>query len=151
MQDYLVFGMKTCDNEVHLVLSNIPGEHYKNSYEIIMGYEQNSKTQYKKYDSAGNAATSTFDTPNIIPCDVGESYWLTWRDRSISLGTGRVVGENVVFSEPELNLLEISAIALASTSTTRTAIWEFTRSSGMLLRALELAWLLYARYYKDKG
>ena len=59
--------------------------------------------------------TETKDTPNILSENEMRDFWISWKDKKISVGTGLLVGENIVMERSEdADWYEINAVSFSS-------------------------------------
>lgn len=94
----LVFEIKRC-GRAHVILSS---SDVRNSSEPLYGISIGYKTYktfitYRADDSLDSESRNyvSFLNPNILNCTVYQTFWVSWSDGDIKLGTGNVVGENI--------------------------------------------------------
>ncbi|CAC5386103.1 unnamed protein product [Mytilus coruscus] len=111
----LLFEIKTC-SYAHVLLSNSDVRNSsKPLYEIIIGYfNYDSFIIYRADDSlySGSRNYTSVETPNILNCTVYLPFWISWESGDIELGTGIVVGENVVLNLTNTHHFEVKSIGV---------------------------------------
>ena len=87
-----MFSVKSCRN-VHILLGSVPGDVFRDAYEITLGYEQNTAS-YIKLDVEGTDKVEV-PTPDLLNCSSYVTLWVSWGSGVISVGRGPEVGRNV--------------------------------------------------------
>ena len=128
-RNYIVFSVKLC-KDAYITLSEIAGLTLYNTYEIIIGYQENSESLIL-YERGGERLV-TVQTPGILDCNKPELFWVSWDgpiQNSIDVGRGSVVGDRVFMSTPTEHTFRINSVAIAS-GYTETGDWEFRQLKG---------------------
>ena len=86
------FQIQAC-SDVHLALARIPGEAAVQSYEVVIGGWQNSKSAIRKFPLE-SPPSFQMDTPDILDCGEFRQFWVSWLDGDVRVGRGAVVGED---------------------------------------------------------
>ncbi|VDH99134.1 Hypothetical predicted protein, partial [Mytilus galloprovincialis] len=107
----LVFEIKTCrEAQVHLSSSDV-----RNSseplYAIVIG-QIFFYINYRANDSVESTNTEFFQDQNLINCTVDLPLWTSWADGEIKLGSGNVVGENVLGNLTNTHPFEVKSIGV---------------------------------------
>ena len=68
-------------------------------------------------------------TEGILNCTEYKSFWITWKEGKIHVGSGGVVGQKAFMSYVDPNPYDVIAIAAASTDIGG-ATWHFTQFTG---------------------
>lgn len=124
--DHFLFTVGAC-SDAYVILHTNPGVTDQNAYHIVLGTENNQKSEIRK--KGENTETKSFDTPNLLRCLSAGSkvFFLTWRGGEIIMRENNEQGREV-FSWVESEF-DINAIALGSRHA-EMAKWTVLRSQG---------------------
>ncbi|CAC5411848.1 unnamed protein product [Mytilus coruscus] len=107
------FELKAC-HDAHVLLSNSDIRNSSNPlYEIIIGYYNYFSLIVYRADAVRDDGSWNFteiETENILNCNVYLPFWICWADGDVKLGTGFVVGENVVGNLTNTHHFEVRSI-----------------------------------------
>ena len=122
---YLIFTVRACSN-AHIILANRPGIADFDSFEIIIGYNDNKETVIRRGPSA--AILKNVSTPGILNCTELRDMWMSWEDNLISVGRGISAGINRILEYRDESKMKINAASFATAGTR--GIWEFNEVKG---------------------
>ncbi|CAH1794507.1 unnamed protein product [Owenia fusiformis] len=125
--NHIVLKIQAC-NDAHIALMTTPGVDSADTYEIVIGGWRNTKTVLRP--SKGGKPMATALTRDILSCDELRSFWISWYDKSIEIGSGNVYGMNRIIYYPDPNFHDVNAISYA-TGWGSSAEWRLTVSEGM--------------------
>ncbi|CAG2205170.1 unnamed protein product [Mytilus edulis] len=111
----LVFELKRCGRAHVLLSSSDVRNSAKPLYEFDIGNKDYSTyIIYRSDDSLDPESRNyvNFLTPNIYDCTVYLPFWISWAEGEIKLGTGIVVGENVLGYLTNSPHFEVKAIGV---------------------------------------
>ena len=88
-----------CDAQI--ALSEIPGVFAHRTYEVVIGSQDNTKTEIR--GSVGGSPLYEVNTPQILNCNASRLFWITWSSGTISVGTGSVPQQDrlLYFQDPQ--------------------------------------------------
>ena len=99
---FLTFEVKACKHVALYASSSDNKNSTKPLYEIAIGSHHNTRTHVRRRNDASLQASSRItkqsDTQNILNCNAYRPFWISWEAGSIMVGSGNVVGENVIVS-----------------------------------------------------
>ena len=127
--DSLLVLVSAC-SDAYIILHESPGQvaEADNSYHIVLGTDNNQKSEIRK--KGESPETQTFDTPNLLRClPAAEMLHLSWREGTITLRRGSEQGQ-VVFTWQDSNMYDVNAVALGSRHD-QMAKWTFQRAQGI--------------------
>ncbi|CAC5362842.1 unnamed protein product [Mytilus coruscus] len=105
----LLFKIKACDSAHVLLSTSDVRNSSKPLSEIIMGYFSDSSYIIYRAESTHD---TWFSIPNILNCTVYLPFWISWASGDIELGTGVVVGEDILGNLKKTNHFEVRSIGV---------------------------------------
>ena len=88
-RDYTTFQVAAC-HDAHLTLSFIPLYPEMDSYQVIIGGWDNSKSAIRDEIQDGTTTKVEVSTPAILDCLEKRDFWVGWTNMTIQVGTGAV-------------------------------------------------------------
>ena len=79
---YFVFSVQAC-NDAHVALSEIPGLHDYNTYELVFGGWANTGSAIR--EARQRDQRHFVRTPGILSCDEKRTFWVGWKDGLIEV------------------------------------------------------------------
>ena len=125
----LVFSVKT-PNDAHIALAEFLGNTDYNTYEIVLGAANNRLSEIRKGKQGKILAKQP--TPGVVSGDQAREFWITWGDSSISVGTGRIVGNHRFMFCKDPKWTPVKYVAL-STYVSSSGEWDLDQKYGKAL------------------
>ncbi|KAK6173012.1 hypothetical protein SNE40_016552 [Patella caerulea] len=102
-----IFFVKACKDGKIGLFSNTDAN--SAIYEIVFGAGVNTYTVVRK-----NGNTMGFKYGRHLDCGTFRSFWINWAEKSISVGSGTFVGENILISKADPEQGPIHYLALST-------------------------------------
>ena len=126
---HLVFKVKA-ESDVHLQLSRYQGITSIDTYEIVIGGYNNSKSAVRDSVQGGNECEK--ETAGILSATEFRYFWVSWKDGTIAFGRHNVVGSSTICSWKDVLPHEVSGIKFL-TETGYRGTWDISETSGIKL------------------
>jgi len=110
-QRQLTFKLTAC-NDASILLSEMQLADGSNAHEIRLGTNSNTRSSFY-LDKTGTGHAIEVDTPNILKCPEPGTYWISFGDGIINVGTGPQIGINA-FLGYNYSTLDIKFLAFAT-------------------------------------
>ena len=114
-RDYYTFKVKAC-KDVRIKLSTRFGVTDTNTYEIIVGADNNQKTEIIPDPESSHKESA--NTADVLDCDTYTPLWVAWRYGTLRVGSSAYVWENELLSYTDSNPSEINAVWMETASDT---------------------------------
>ncbi len=127
-QVYFTFKVQACAN-ISLALSTIPGVVDINTYIVGIG---NGPTGIDVIIQREGKEVFREAIPNLISCEMLESFWISWAEGIIQLGRGSSYGDTGFAGFKDESPFEVNSVAMTTIGKTFGA-WEFHKLAGKCL------------------
>lgn len=117
---HLEFRVRACQDAVIGLSSDVMAEP---DYQIVLGANQNQDVQI-----LNDGVAESKNYIDILDCDMLKTFWASWQDGRIEIGTG-ALGTNRLLHYEDPNMVSVEALTLATRSQSM-AEWDFPRSKG---------------------
>ncbi|CAC5399918.1 unnamed protein product [Mytilus coruscus] len=98
----LTFEVKACKHVALYASSSDNKDSTKPLYEIALGSHHDTRTYIRRRNDASLQTSSRITeqsyTDNVLNCGEYRPFWISWEAGSIMVGSGNVVGDNVIVS-----------------------------------------------------
>ena len=112
--------MQACHEASISLMERAEDEAY---YEVVVGTAEDSHTEIR--DNRQRKTMARVHTPEILNCTMMRSFWISWADGYIELGTGDHYGVDRVIHWQDMHPLQVNMAAI-STSASATGHWMLT-------------------------
>ena len=119
------FTLSSC-GEGLLVISDTAYEPNINAYEIEIG-RNNNETVIRS--GVLGEIKAQLATPGILPCNKTKSFWISWAEGLVKVGTGWDMLQAPLISWQDKNAFKVSSVGIA-TEGQETGSWEFPKLTG---------------------
>ena len=126
---FFVFRVKACNDAV-IALSKEPGVVTDNTYELVIGGEQNKAIYVRKIIAGTNETKRRMSRDNLLSCSEFRPFWVTWRSSIITVGRGLTIGYENIFNWQDSEPMTVTGIAL-TTDMGATGMWEIQQDQGI--------------------
>ncbi len=127
-QTEATFSVKSCE-DISLVLSETAGMPTLNTYQVVLGINKNAQSEIR--DGVDGHALVRAQTSNLLSCDVMRSFWVSWQDGVLCVGTGYIIGQQMFMSwTSPRGSIRVSGI---STASVYQAEWDMTAIVGQFI------------------
>jgi len=108
---YIEFEFQSC-SDLKVALSTNPKDITSNTYEIIIGGWKNTKSVIRRGIMQSTVAEA--DSPDIVSCDELRPFWIGWENGNMTVGQGKVTGQDVLMFYEDPSPYFVTAVSLAS-------------------------------------
>lgn len=127
-RDFFTFDVMTC-KDARLALSTTPGEHHKNTFEIVIGSSDDPTAKLVYIDSEGNShLQDEAGLHNLVHCDESRQFWVSWDNLRVEVGMGEL-GNNKFLSNQGTFSDHLTAVSI-STGNDSMGQWSFLQADG---------------------
>ncbi|ELU12989.1 hypothetical protein CAPTEDRAFT_114549 [Capitella teleta] len=135
------FKVKTCA-DAHLALSTDPMDVSTNTYEVIIGGWENTRSSIRR--GIGGDQLQTASTPDVLSCDELRLFWVSWQEGRIRAGQGNSLDHNILVEWVDPEPMGVGIISV-TTGWGSTGEWEFANILGKnyLLWALRISYCTF--------
>ena len=127
-ESVLVFTVKVCQDAI-VTLQEYPGINHYNSYEVIIGLN-NDMTEV--LNTPGGARLAYANTKDILSCNSYRQFWISWEDKLLEIGSGPSPGVSRFLQWDMSSTFYSIRAAAFSTGGTHKGTWEFKNTNGTI-------------------
>ena len=123
----ILFQVRAC-NDVQIALTAFPGDTSKKTYEVVLGFNNNTKSAIRDVARGKNLLEKT--TKNVLHCTKARVFWINWRDGLLQVGRKGEIGKRMFMQIAMADIHTARAVAFSAKSDPGPAMWRLPGISG---------------------